>query len=77
VTLRAINRPLRTSITQTGQAYVDEAVYVEVSKAKPLAYAISAALNERPIPALIQDLSHYEHIRLRWTRPQGQGAIRS
>lgn len=65
-------KPLKTEITAKGQPYFDEPVMVEVSKAKPLAHAI-AHIAGRNIPGVIHALSHYEHTRLRWVKPNRRG----
>jgi fructose-1,6-bisphosphatase len=90
-----INKPLKPAITDDGQAYVDEPVYIEVSKAKPLALEVNAALpqlaaghihvfgakRQQPrrrgphIPPVIETLSHYNHVRLRWMKPDGRGGL--
>lgn len=65
-------KPLKTEITAKGQPYFDEPVYVEVSKANPLAHAIAHIVG-RQIPGVIRDLSHHERTRLRWVKPNRRG----
>jgi len=62
---------MKPHITRAGQPYFDEPVYVEVSKANPLAHAI-AHIAGRQIPGVIRDLSHHERTRLRWVKPNGR-----
>ena len=63
---------MKPHITREGQRYFDEPVYVEVSKANPLAHAI-AHIAGRQIPGVIRDLSHHERTRLRWVKPNLRG----
>jgi hypothetical protein len=72
--MKRINKPLRTAVLSDGQPYVDEPVYVEISKAKPLASEI-AAMFGRAVSAQIKELSHYHHVRLRWMKPDGRGGL--
>lgn len=65
--MRQINRPLKTVIAHVGQSYVDEPVFVEVSKVKPLDQAVAAAMSRHIAP--LHELSHYNHTRLRWVKP--------
>lgn len=70
-------RNLKTSI-KDGQRYYDEPVYDELC-AKPLAFSIHTAFPPvRGMPRLlprIRILSHYNRVRLRWMRPDGQGGL--
>ena len=80
--------PIKTNLAR-GQSYVDKPVFVEVSRAKPLALAINSL---RPIdfnphtktkkPAdvpvvlpFIDEMSHYERTPLRWMKPDGKGGL--
>lgn len=73
---------VKTVIAKEGQPYIDEPVYVEISKAKPLALAINRALMRQKaatrgphIAPEIKDLSHYNRVQLRWLRPDGKGGL--
>ncbi len=76
---------LRTQIDNDRQRFVDEPVYAEISKAKPLAVAISQGLTSidratgrhigTNIAPSIFDVSHYERVQLRWMRPDGKGGL--
>lgn len=62
-----------------GQRYVDEPVYVEVSRAKTLALAINECLpRHRGVPTVqprIETISHFERVQLRWLTPDGKGGL--
>lgn len=60
-------KPLLTTIEREGQPYVDDPVFSEVSEAKPLSIEIGALFGRRI--ESIEELSHYNHIRLRWVKP--------
>lgn len=60
-------KPLLTTIRRDGQPYVDDPVFVMVSLAKPLAVEIGAIFGRRI--ESINELSHYNHILLRWVKP--------
>jgi hypothetical protein len=70
---------LKTEIAE-GQAYFDAPVYVEVSRAKPIALAINAMRSpDDTSPVIlpyIETLSHYERTRLRWMKPDGRGGLK-
>jgi len=63
----------RDSIGFDGQKYVDKAVYRPVSKPLPLS-PIEEALGCKPARPL-EELSHYERVRLRWMKPDGKGGL--
>ena len=63
-----IDLPLLTEI-KDGQPYVDEPVYVH---AKKLNGAIRRALS---LPALRCILVAYNHVKLRWMKPDGNGEL--
>lgn len=69
---------LKTDIAY-GQPYVDEPVFVEVSKARPLAFEIHylpwTVPSGHPLKHRIETLSHYERVRLRWMVPDGEGGV--
>lgn len=71
---------LKTAISSDRQRYVDEPVYVEVSKAKPLALELSGLpwrlRGGPPICAAIQRLSHHERTLIRWMIPDGRGGLK-
>jgi hypothetical protein len=67
-------KPLLTSIEREGQPYVDEPVMVEVSKVVPLSLEV-ARICGRKIRPVIDTLSHYNHVRLHWMRPDGRGGL--
>lgn len=80
-----MNAPV-LEITRHGQPFVDEPVYVTVSKARPVSLAVNRALASlRPqdstapqgprIEPVIQHLSHYDRVRLKWMRPDGNGGF--
>jgi hypothetical protein len=69
-------KTLKTSIDHDGQPFYDEPVYREVSRANPLALALSRALPGcRKVQEVIQELSHHERVWLRWMRPDGKGGL--
>lgn len=71
-----MTRQLITAITREGQPFYDEPVYVEISKAKPLALAIAQACpGGQRIKPTIEQLSHHERVRLHWMRPDTDGGL--
>lgn len=69
-----VKGPIRAAIASERQPYLDEPVYVEVSKAKPLAREV-AAIFGRKVLAQIEELSHYNRVQLRWMTPDGRGGL--
>lgn len=65
---------IKTEIEVVGQKFVDEPVYILVSKPKTLAAAIAAMVG-RAIPRSIYAISHYNRVPLRWLKPDRQGAL--
>jgi hypothetical protein len=70
----------RPQVTRVGQRFYDEAVMVEVSKAHPLSLAInhfyaSKSRTAARMPRVIEDISHYERVELRWMKPDGKGGV--
>lgn len=66
---------LRTTIEHEGQRYVDDPVYLEVSRADPLALAVNDAFAAVPgapkVRGHIEEFSHHGRVRLRWIKPDG------
>lgn len=63
----------RDNVEFDGQKYVDKAVYQTVGKPLPLS-PIEEALGCKPARP-IEELSHYERVRLRWMKPDGKGGL--
>lgn len=60
----------RPSVTREGQPYIDDEV---VLKADRLKFAVAAAVGNKPPLAL--PTGEYEHVKLRWMKPDGKGGL--
>lgn len=67
-------RPIKTVIEHDGQPYVDEPIYDHLAP-KKMALEVSLALKIGNIPKTIHVLKGYQHVKLRWMKPDGKGEL--
>lgn len=69
---KKLKRRPRTVVRDEFQPFLDE--FVHDGKPVRMAANVAAAFGRPPLP--IDDLFHYERVKLRWMEPDGAGGLR-